>query len=160
MPRRCQVSCKEWEKIKLEDSKGKKVKRKQATLVTRKSLPGPGKGKGDDDDDSEDDFKPTKTAAKPKKPAEVKQVRARPIPVVPSNIEMDDDDDDVPPPPPRKRAPMKKTKDESESDFYVTDQPAVKKFGKVKAIKVDSDSEVEVVPGLPAKGKGASKRKR
>ncbi|KIM84751.1 hypothetical protein PILCRDRAFT_780689 [Piloderma croceum F 1598] len=147
-----------WDSKRYTDSTGKKVKRRQATLVTRKSLPGPGKRKGSDDD-SEDEFKPTKAVAKAKKLAEPKPARAKPAMVVPSKstVDIDDDDDDVPLPPPRKRAPAKKTKDESESDFEVVEKPALKKVTKAKGVKADSDSEVEVVPGPTAKGKGKDK---
>jgi DNA topoisomerase-2 len=156
-----QTSCKEWENKKNKDSKGKNVKRRQATLQTRKSLPGPGKRKGGDNE-SEDEFMPTK-AAKAKKPTEPKQVRTKPTAVVPSktSIDIDDDVDDVPLP--KKRAPAKKAKDESESDFEVVKKPAAR-TAKAKAVKIDSDSEVEVIPAPPAKGKGkakeAPKRKR
>lgn len=153
-----QVSSKLWDSKRYTDSTGKKVKRRQATLVTRKSLPGPGKRKGDDDD-SEDEFKPTKALAKAKKLAEPKPARAKPATAVPSKstVDIDDGDDDVPLPPPRKRAPVKKTKDESESDFEVVEKPALKKVAKAKGIKADSDSEVEVIPGPTVKGKGKDK---
>lgn len=149
IPQCCyQMSCKAWENKIDRDSKGKKVNRRQATLLTRKSLSGPGKRRGNDYHDSEDEFRPTKRVAKAKRLAEPKQVRAEPTAVVPSKTTVDmedDDDDDVPRPPPKRRIPTKKMKDESESDFDVA------KGTKVKADNVDSDSEVEV---LPAKGKG------
>jgi DNA topoisomerase II len=158
------MSCKAWENKTDRDSKGRKVNRRQATLLTRKSLSGPGKRKGNDYNDSEDEFRPTKRVAKAKRPAEPKQVPAKPTAVVPSKTTVDtedDDDDDVPRPLPKKRAPAKKMKDESESDFDVAEKPAVKKATKIKAGNFDSDSEVEV---LPAKGKGKAtetlKRKR
>jgi DNA topoisomerase-2 len=134
------------------------VKRRQATLLTRKSLPGSGKRKGGHDD-SEDEFKPTKASAKTKKPVGPGSARDKSVTVVPSKstVDIDDDDDDVPPPPPRKRVPVKKMKDESESDFEIVGKPAVKEVTKAKVIQANTDSEVEVVPGLLAKGKGKTK---
>jgi len=57
--------CQEWEDKAIIDSSGKKVKWKQATLKTRKSIGGsaPGKRIGGGDSDGDDDFMPTKKAA-------------------------------------------------------------------------------------------------
>ncbi|KAI9451533.1 DNA topoisomerase [Russula earlei] len=62
-------ACQEWEDKAVVDSSGKKVKRKQATLKTRKSL-GSGKRVGGADSNDDGDFMPTKkaAAAKARKP--------------------------------------------------------------------------------------------
>lgn len=61
-------ACQEWEEKGVVDSSGKKVKRKQVTLKTRKSIgggSGPGKRIGGGDSDGDDDFtKKSATAAK------------------------------------------------------------------------------------------------
>ncbi|KAJ6573911.1 DNA topoisomerase II [Mycena vulgaris] len=130
----------EWEALQREleikkdlDANGKKIKRKQTVLKTRKSI---GKGHGSD---SEDDFRPIK-AAKRKAPES-----RRPKPVA-----KDDDDDE--PPPPKKRAPARKP---AKDDMDIDDAPPPKK--KVAAKKTDdSDSEVEVVKRAPKKAKTLS----
>ncbi|KAF7986171.1 hypothetical protein HWV62_38564 [Athelia sp. TMB] len=165
----------EWKEKSTKDSKGRKVKRKQAKLVTRKSLNGPGRRNGDDDD-SEDEFVPTKAAAKPKKAAEAKQVRSKPAV---SQKKSESDDDNVPPPP-KKRAPVKKAKDESDdernvakkplaskvtktkaetdvSDVEVVSAPAAKGKAKAKVVKDDSDSEMEEISAPAVKGKAKAK---
>ncbi|KAI9452414.1 DNA topoisomerase [Lactarius psammicola] len=138
-------ACQEWEEKAVVDSSGKKVKRKQATLKTRKSLGGgPGKrgrGAGDDSGD-DDDFMPTKkaAAAKARKPPIAPAAgasRARPKAITKASasddeLGLDDDDDDEPPPPAKKRAapattkkapqPLKKSdpdNDDDDSDAYI-----------------------------------------
>ncbi|KAF7367438.1 DNA topoisomerase 2 [Mycena sanguinolenta] len=114
------------------DSKGKKIKKKQTVLKTRKSI-GTGRGRKGDSD-SEDDFKPIKAtkrkAPEPKKPK-------------PAAKDEDDEDDDEPPapPPPRKRAPPKKPANDDDMD--VDEAPPPKK--KAAAPKTKEDSDVEVV---------------
>ncbi|KAJ6569535.1 DNA topoisomerase II [Mycena capillaripes] len=135
----------EWEALKQElevkkylDANGKKIKRKQTTLKTRKSI---GRKGGSD---SEDDFQPIK-AAKRKAPEP-----KRPKPAAKDD---DDDDDDEPPPPPKKRAPPKKpVKDEMDVD----DPPPPKKKAAPAKKAEDSDSEVEVVKRAPKKAKTLS----
>ena len=79
----------------MKDSSGKVVKKKQATLKTRKSLSGPfGKKRKGDDDDSGDDFVPTKTVAKAaakREPIDRKVSKSKPLKKAGS-----DDDDDNP----------------------------------------------------------------
>lgn len=59
--------CEEWEAAKSKDSKGRKVKRKQATLETRKSLNGIVHKRNGDDSDDDFQVKPHKAAPRPKK---------------------------------------------------------------------------------------------
>ncbi|KAI0056765.1 type II DNA topoisomerase [Artomyces pyxidatus] len=156
--------CKEWDEKGVVDANGKRVKRKQATLQTRKSLTGPGRRKGDDE--SDDDFKPTKAAvSKPKKsaaaPAATKP-RAKPTAV---KAEESEDDDPPSAPPPVKRAAAKKPppKEESDSDIEMVDDkpaPPPKKAPPKKAVKKvesDDDSADDVVAAAIAKGKGKAR---
>ncbi|KAH8981970.1 DNA topoisomerase [Lactarius akahatsu] len=132
-------ACAEWEEKGVVDSSGKKVKRKQATLKTRKSLGGgPGK-RGRDGSDNDDDFMPTKKAAaakarKPIAPA-AGASRARPKAAIKASasddwLGPDDDDDDDGPPPAKKQAAPPATKkatldnDDEDSDAYI--KPAKK----------------------------------
>ncbi|KAJ7171777.1 DNA topoisomerase II [Mycena crocata] len=151
----------EWEALKKElevkktlDANGKKIKRKQTVLKTRKSI---GRKVGSD---SEDDFQPIKATTKRKAP---EPKRAKPV-----AKDEGDDDDDEPPPPPKKRAPV--TKAVKDEDMDVDDVPPPKKKAPVKKSE-DSDSEIEVVPARkkgkaisldsdsdePSKGKGKAK---
>ncbi|KAA1475411.1 type II DNA topoisomerase [Dentipellis sp. KUC8613] len=154
--------CTQWEDKAVVDANGKRVKRKQKTLQTRKSLPGPGR-RGDD---SDDDFMPTKSAAnKAKKPAAAPRPRAKPASkVVKDDDEKDKDDDiDDPSPPPKKRAVVKKpVKNDDEEDFF-DDPPAPpppKKRAPVKktASKDESGSDIEMVDEPPP-AKAAAKKK-
>lgn len=137
----------EWEALQRElevkkhlDANGKKIKRKQTVLKTRKSI-----GKGHRSD-SEDDFKPIKaTKRKAPDPKRPKAAAAK-----------DDDDDDEPPPPPKKRAPPKKAvKDDSDSEVEVVKRAPLK---KAKPMAIDSDSDDEP-PQAKGKAKAAPKRK-
>ena len=83
-----QQLCIDWEEKGGKDANGKKVKRKQAKLRTRKSLSGPGKRKAGGSDDDDDFFMPTaKNAAKkpaakkaePKKPKKEKKPARTPL---------------------------------------------------------------------------------
>ncbi|KAJ6498011.1 DNA topoisomerase II [Mycena vitilis] len=141
----------EWEALKKEleikkhlDANGKKVKRKQTTLKTRKSI-----GKHADSD-SEDDFRPIKAAPKRKAPES-----KRPKPAAKDD---DDDDDDEPPPPPKKRAPPKKLAKDDDDDMDVDDPPPPKRKAPAKAISIDSDDDDEPLQGK-GKAKAAPKRK-
>ena len=170
--------CQEWDEKAVLDANGKRIKRKQTTLKTRKSITGVGR-KGEDDD-SDDDFKPTKAATQAKKASQ--KPRAKPAAA--------NDVDDKPPP--KKRAPAKKAAAKEESD--VDDKPpAAKKRAPAKKPVVENsdvemidddddpppsktktakkkvesdDSEEDIVAAAIAKGKGkakeaiASKRKR
>ncbi|TDL28967.1 DNA topoisomerase II [Rickenella mellea] len=138
-------ACEEWNDKLIKDSKGKVVKRKQATLKTRKSLTGAGKRRKGEDDDSEDDFKPTKAKAKAAtkaiapKPIEAKPSRPKPA-AAPIDIDDDDDDDDYVKPAP----PVKKSK---------ADAGPSKPAAKRTALKMESDSEKDEPPKPPAKKK-------
>lgn len=124
------------------DSKGKKVKRKQAVLETRKSI---GKKRADD---SDDDFKPIKAPIKKKVPA------TKPVPVAPTA-----DDSDVKPPPAVNKAKGKaKVKSSPDSDIEMkpvkkTAAKAVKKSATKPAPKGESDSAVEISAGKTTKRK-------
>lgn len=166
-----QKACREWEDKSVVDSNGKKVKRKQATLKTRKSI-GSGKRGGGAGGDSggDDDFMPTKKAAaakarKPVAPA-AGASRARPKAKASDDddrMSLDDDDDDEPaPPPPKKRAaPAKKPppKIESDSDVEVADRPPppTTTTNKPPAVKGDEDSGDDLVREALEKGKGKGK---
>ncbi|TFK40935.1 DNA topoisomerase [Crucibulum laeve] len=116
-------SCEEHERKKNEDANGKVVKRKQATLKTRKSLGG--KAASDDDDD----FKPIKPAAARRKPA-----AAKPKPGTKKEDNGDDDDDD----------------DDSDDDEVKTAPSKRKPAASKKLVMDDSDSEVtSKVKSLP-----------
>jgi DNA topoisomerase II len=161
------------------DSSGKKVKRKQATLKTRKSIGSGRRGGvgGGGDSDGNDDFMPTKkaAAAKARKPIAPASGTLRARPKVPKDLSDDEMnlDDEPPPPPPKKRAaaaaPAKKAppKIESGSDLEMADDhdlpsPPPKKVAP--AVKSDDqDSGDDLVRAALAKGKGkaaeTSKRK-
>ncbi|KZT68795.1 type II DNA topoisomerase [Daedalea quercina L-15889] len=99
-------------------------------------------------DDSEDEFKPAKATAKAKK-SESKPVAKKPPQAGPSGSKVkteDDDPDDAKPPPVRKAA-KKAVKDESDSDLEPGEsKPAPpKKAAARKAKKEDDDSDWEVV---------------
>ncbi|KAL5535074.1 TOP2 [Sanghuangporus sanghuang] len=90
-------TCKEWEEVAVKDSTGKVVKKKQATLKTRKSLSGPfGKKKRDDSGDSGDDFVPTKAAAKAATKREPTERKVSKPKALVKKARSDDDDDDNP----------------------------------------------------------------
>lgn len=175
-----QDNCREWEMKAIVDSNGKKVKRKQKTLETRKSLSGPGKRKGDSDE--EDDYKPTKGAAAKAKKAVESKAKLKPTAVLPSSSAVDFDDDVKPPAPaakkraatakasikldpdsdvempPQKTAPKRKPK-----AYMSSDEEDVKLDvkGKAKAKIAEFSSDAEVIPVVAkAKPKAASKRKR
>ncbi|KAH9037042.1 DNA topoisomerase [Lactarius hengduanensis] len=169
-------ACAEWEEKGVVDSSGKKVKRKQATLKTRKSLGGgPGK-RGRDGSDNDDDFMPTKKAAaakarKPIAPA-AGASRARPKAAIKASasddgLGLDDDDDDDGPPPGKKRAAPPATKkatqaikkSESGSDVEMADDPPppppLPKKAQARPMKSeDEGSGDDLIRAAPAKGKG------
>ncbi|KAN0123255.1 DNA topoisomerase, type IIA-like domain containing protein [Russula decolorans] len=180
-------ACQEWEDKSVVDSSGKKVKRKQATLKTRKSIGGSGPGKRiGGDSDGDDDFMPTKKAAAAKarsKPIAPAGGASRARPKVKKESDDDEDEitlDDERPPPPKKRtvapstttAPTAKKrppKIESDSDIDMSDDPQPpppKQKNAAPATKdADSDSGDNLVRAALEKGKGkaaqakASKRK-
>ncbi|KIY45300.1 type II DNA topoisomerase [Fistulina hepatica ATCC 64428] len=122
-----QRDCDKWEALKDVDSKGKKVKRKQTTLKTRKSI-------GKRDDDSDDEFKPTvkkrATQAAARKAAASKAVKKEesqaplpPPPKKPPKTYVDVSDDEDQKPAPRKKAPTKRSLYESSDDDFVDEAP-------------------------------------
>lgn len=157
-------SCQDWDDAAVKDSKGKNVKRKQATLKTRKSLTNDffKRRKGSDDDSGDEDFKPTKAAAKaaPKKaePTERKVSRQKAPPAKKDNES--DDDADVFKPSSSKAAvnagaterKVSRTKqpkkyiesDDDDDDDYIKPAPVTKK--PVKTV-----SEYDEIPKVPAK---------
>ncbi|KAN0138695.1 type II DNA topoisomerase [Lactarius tabidus] len=169
-------ACQEWEDKGVVDSSGKKVKRKQATLKTRKSIGG-GSGKRGRGDDSgaDDDFMPTKKAAAaaakaPRKPPTAAPAagtsRARPKAPIKTSASDDDDDDDEPLPVAKNRGvkatkPAKKA--ESDSDVEMVKDLPPKKKAPARLKSEDDDDDDEIIRAAPAKGKGkaaqTSKRK-
>ncbi|VDC01811.1 unnamed protein product [Peniophora sp. CBMAI 1063] len=180
--------CIDWEEKGGKDANGKKVKRKQAKLRTRKSLSGPGKRKAGGSDDDDDFFMPTaKNAAK--KPAAPRS-RAKPAVAKPTasgssvtldgNTKKEEPDSDVETVPrplkaptrkpkpyvdsddedtkPAKKPPAKKAKIESDDEF--DESPAVKKKAPPKKkAKVEDDSDIEMVSDVPPPAKKAPARK-
>jgi len=148
--------CIQREEMHSSDSKGKKVKRKQAVLQTRKSLGGK---KGSDDDD---DFVPIKPAATKRKlpaPKPVKStvkeedlseseqkdgVKAKEIKAV-KTIKATNENSK----PKRKTVVRKKVVEDSESedDLFLDDAPPAKK-APIRTVptkaKIESDDEMEV----------------
>ena len=192
-----QKNCIEFEEKGTKDAKGKKVKRKQTVLRTRKSI---GQGRSAE---SDDDFKPIKAPAAAKRKAgaltgETKKkssykgkekendedLEAKPVPenntavkrkaTIPSKknvLEDDDDEEEEVSAPAKKRSgpqqattsreapPKRKVSrqrkmtvldEESDEDEY--EILRVKK----QAVKVETDSEIEIVERV----KGKAKRKR
>ncbi|KAH7911821.1 DNA topoisomerase [Hygrophoropsis aurantiaca] len=153
-----QKSCQDFENKTVFDASGKRVKKKQATLEHRKSLPGLFRKKGHGVDDSEDDFKPTKAAQK-RKPAEPKPKSKAPV-AGPSKVE-----DEEPAIVPKKSAPKKTAKKvESDSDIEILDaeedsdaEAYIKPVTKKKKV-TDFFDKVPAGPSEPAK-KAATTRK-
>ncbi|PPQ95649.1 hypothetical protein CVT26_008678 [Gymnopilus dilepis] len=150
--------CLEFEEKKVKDANGKKVKRKQTTLKTRKSL-----GTRDDSDD-DDDFKPIKAPAK-RKPAEPKKPAA--TAKGKEKAKEEEDEDVVVPkredPPKRRAAAAAKQKkldeyfnEDSSEDELAAPPPKAKQ--PVKKVE-ESDSDIVVVEKPVAKGKAAAKGK-
>ena len=139
------------------------MKRKQATLKTRKSLTGPFRRKKDDDDDADDDFRPTKAAAKsgakkgagPGEP--LKAARAKLVKKEESDVDVDDFDY-VKPAATTKRTAAAAAKKKPESDDDAEEEnrkPAPAK----KVVKDESDSEVDLMDIKP-KAKPVPKKKK
>ncbi|KAH8101531.1 type II DNA topoisomerase [Cristinia sonorae] len=148
-------SCRNWEKkTVVPGTVAKKSKRKQPTLAAamRKKVKDE-----DGDEGSDDDFKPTKAAAKKKatsddaKPKSTKKATA-------SKVE-DDEDTKVPPAPSKKATAAQKKKaatkqeDDDDEDDFVLERPMARAATK-RAIKADSDSDVEMVDDPPVKKAG------
>ncbi|KAF8264485.1 DNA topoisomerase [Lactarius quietus] len=165
-------ACQEWEEKGVVDSSGKKVKRKQATLKTRKSIGG-GSGKRGRGDDSggDDDFMPTKKAAAaaakaPRKPAAAPAAAgtSRARPKAPIKTSASDDglsDEKEERLPVKKRAAKPVKKSESDSDIEMVKDPPPPP--KLSLKSDDEDSGDELIRAALAKGKGkaaqTSKRK-
>ncbi|CAA7271414.1 unnamed protein product [Cyclocybe aegerita] len=158
--------CIEFEEKKGKDAKGKKVKRKQAVLRTRKSI---GTRRDSDDDD---DFKPIKAPAAKRKPAtapESKKAVAGPSKVKeevkkedevpkraaagkkPQYIASDDDDEygDLPAPPSKAKEAPKKAAGPSKQADEAPKRPGAKK----KAIDLTDSDEDEYDEPPPSKPK-------
>jgi len=101
-------------------------KKKQATLRTRKSLGAP--------DDSEDDFKPSKAAAKPRKPTVTGAMKPKKPIATPTKVE-DSDGEAILIPAAKVKAkkPPAKAKPKDDSDVEIVEAPAPKDKGKGKA---------------------------
>jgi DNA topoisomerase II len=178
--RSSQKNCEEWENKKV-DANGKKLKRKQKTLETRRSLAG-GRQKKLTGSDDEDDYRPAKAAAAKKKAPESKPA-PKPKASTSNSIIKDEDDEDVKPlvrkkaaapaakapkledfegvdvaGPPRATKKRKNYVDDSETDDVKPDIKAKGK-GKGRAAIADSESEAEVVPRAKKPIKTAVKRK-
>ncbi|KAG6915987.1 hypothetical protein DXG01_008967 [Tephrocybe rancida] len=152
-----EASCKAWVEDSSKDASGKKVKRKQAVLQTRKSI-GTGARNASDDDD---DFRPVKAPVKRKPLGEA----SRPKPAAKKAAKDEDEDvvmEEPPAPKPKLAAPKRKavekktirvdSDDDDDDDIEVVTKPAPKKTIKPSAVKSDSDDEVAIVP-LKLKGK-------
>ncbi|KAF8060944.1 DNA topoisomerase II [Lyophyllum atratum] len=155
-----EADCKIWAEGSEKDANGKKIKRKQAVLQTRKSI-GMGR-KGSDDDD---DFKPIKApmkrkvgeSSRPKSTAK-KSTKDEDVDV---DLDMDAAGKQKPKPaaPKRKAVEKKVFKNESDDDDYdmeVIQKPAPKKKTIAKPTSIPSDSEDDVTI-LPSKGKAKAK---
>ncbi|KAJ7603099.1 DNA topoisomerase [Mycena polygramma] len=114
------------------DANGKKIKRKQTTLKTRKSIGRFPAHKGRPETQSK-----------------------RPEPAAKNDD--DDDDDNDEPPPPEEMGPAQLSNDDDD-DMDVDDAPPPKKKAPAKAISIDSDDDDEPPKGK-GKAKAAPKRK-
>ncbi|KAF8203734.1 type II DNA topoisomerase [Pholiota molesta] len=164
--------CIEFEEKKSKDAKGKKVKRKQTVLRTRKSI---GQRNGSDDDD-DDDFKPIKAAALKRKAAEAPK-KAPAVAAASKGKEKEKakekDDNEDEKPPKRKIAPAaKKAVEQDDSDFEMDEAPAKRDAAppkrraaaaaKTKVVELDEDDEDEddddgYSDPAPVKAKAAAK---
>ncbi|EGO19472.1 hypothetical protein SERLADRAFT_453445 [Serpula lacrymans var. lacrymans S7.9] len=134
-----QKNCEQWENKSLLDANGKRVKRKQATLETRKSLSGPGKKKAHASDDSDYDVKPKKAPAKPRKPAEPKAT-AKNATAGSSKVKKEEDIEVAPVIAKVQQASAKRktsdiAEDDSDDDMYI--KPAAKKKKEAQASVTD-----------------------
>ncbi|KAG6334084.1 hypothetical protein ID866_5000 [Astraeus odoratus] len=142
-------SCQEYDNRSLLDANGKKIKKKQATLEHRKSLPGAGRRRALGPDDSDDDFKPTKAAIKKA------ESRPKPKPAVAGPSKIESDDEKVPLAPKAGLTTKKaSTKEESDSEVEIAPAPVKK---AAKAPKRDPDSDTEMADPPPTKGKSKAK---
>ena len=158
-----QNDCLEFEEKAVKDAKGKKVKKKQAVLRTRKSI---GQGRGSDDDD--DDFKPVKApAAAKRKPAATTETRKASSSKGKEKAKEEEDGEMLPPVkeaavPKRKAGVQKKTyvvvdDDDEEDDEYGEVTAAAKK--KTTQTR-DATKKDVVMKEAPAAKKTAAAPKR
>ncbi|CAK5279846.1 unnamed protein product [Mycena citricolor] len=126
------------------DAKGRKIKKKQTVLRTRKSIGGK-RGGGSD---SEDDFRPTKAVVKRK----ASESKAAPKKRAPTKMEVDEDEPKPKPKPKGKAAMAKETMKVEDSD----DEPpkARARAPAKKPLYVDDSDEDE-----PPRANPAAKRK-
>ncbi|TFK76656.1 type II DNA topoisomerase [Pluteus cervinus] len=147
-----EADCQRYEEQKHIDSSGKRVKKKQAVIRTRKSIGGSAKNTKDSDDE---DFKPKpKAAAKRKAP----QSKAKPP-------KAESDDDEVISAPvaargKRKAAVKQTVKDESDSDEVdIIEKPLPKKPKAAPSKEASEDEKATPPDKSKGKEKAALKRK-
>ncbi|KAF5377158.1 hypothetical protein D9615_006417 [Tricholomella constricta] len=151
-----EADCKTWTLAAELDANGKKIKRKQTTLKTRKSIGGARK------DSDDDDFKPIKAPARKKAGETARPKSTVKKPIKDEDVDMDAAEKSKPrPAAPQKRkvSGKKVTKDESDDDddiIEVAHKPAARKRIAAKPTAIPSDSEDEVTV-LPSKGKAKAK---
>lgn len=164
-PSLIQVDCRRFEEQSYLDSNGKRIKKKQTTIRTRKSIGGIARNSKD----SEDEFKPTKAAPKKRAPVQTKTVKD----------ESDNDDGFTIAAPmvaaargKRKVSAKHVFKDESESDFDAVGKPTTRKVATAsssatKKAEIDEDGNEVKTPNVAGKGMekakpvaAAPKRKR
>jgi DNA topoisomerase II len=152
------------------DSSGRKIKRKQATLKTRKSIVS---GKRGGDSDGDDDFMPTKkaAAAKARKPMPIAPAggASRAVPKLPKGEDDEmsfGEDDEVLPRPTKKRAapaapatkpPPPPPRAESGSDIEMASPRPKKASSSTAKDEDDEDSGDDLIRRALEKGKGKAK---
>lgn len=162
-----QNDCLDFEEKAVKDAKGKKVKKKQAVLRTRKSI---GQGRGSDDDD--DDFKPVKaTAAAKRKPAATTETRKASSSKGKEKAKVEEDDDEMLPlvkeaaVPKKKAGAQKKTyvvvddDDEEEEEYGEVTAAAKKKTATRKVSDAPKKEDIVVKEAPPAKKTAAALKK-
>ncbi|KAG6815241.1 hypothetical protein H0H87_003687 [Tephrocybe sp. NHM501043] len=144
------TNCKEWVDA---STAGKKGKKKQAVLKTRKSIGNRARSDSDDDD-----FRPTKAPAKRKPVAE----SSRSKPVAKKSVKNEDNDVDMEEAPVKKpvahkrkvaeKKAIKIDSDDDDDEIERVSKPLPKKTAKTSGVKSDSEDEVTTLP-LKSKGK-------
>ncbi|KAG1725573.1 DNA topoisomerase [Suillus paluster] len=167
-------SCQEFENKSLLDANGKKIKKKQATLETRKSLPGPGRKKGKAlKSDSDSDFEMAPAAqAKGKSKAKAKE---EPSKRKSPKAEKDSDEDYIKPAAKKMKinqAPVTDFFDKKPSGPSEPKKPAARKPSSSKpapakkaVAKKESDDDISIksdsdVPPPPPKRTARAKSKK
>jgi DNA topoisomerase-2 len=146
-----QRNCIEFEENQTKDAKGKKVKRKQTVLRTRKSI---GQGRSDG---SDDEFKPIKAPAAGRKKAGTLAAETRKASSS-KGKEKAREDDEVKPVPEKSAAPKRKT---TAQKVYVLDDEDDEEYGEVSA---PAKKKAEPRPATtskeaPAKRKASGQKK-